>query len=357
MGVVKDKRRIRHDFDKKEGKIIREGESNENKILELIRRRENESQRENQGISPSQLLKKTNLSRQAIHGHLKKLLSEQRIYKKRMGNEMQYFPQNSSINDAHLFGFTMADRLMFMIDKGLVPPLEQSDFLKNIPPDQPLYQYPPDIDFSRQNLRPTSHDYFLKAMSGDSVSEDYSVTKFTNDNTIEKNLFEFVNRVGAYIAYIFIEALRPLAMEMNATENKKEERIRYLINIAIPIERLFQRFCQLLGQLNIMRSVKNLYNSEESVSQTSQLKEASFEKLSDSFRSVYPRLYDALENFWFNSRMTYLKRHTLFAENYRCIHKWENYHLYKTDLRCYICSKCHLMAERKVEGRGKNVQK
>ena len=48
------------------------------------------------------------------------------------------------------------------------------------------------------------------------------MTRFTNDNIIERNLFEFVNRVGAYIAYIFIELLRPLPGWSSISEKKEQ---------------------------------------------------------------------------------------------------------------------------------------
>lgn len=342
--------KIPKSMDSKRAGINLEGEINRNSILNIIR------QDETEGVTPDSLRSRTHLSRQAIHMHLKILSSEGRVYKRRRGNRVRYFPQNNLLNDADLFAFTMADRLMYMIDKELVPPLKESNILKSIPGDQPLYQYPSDIDFSQLNPKPGPHEFFLKAMSGYSVSEDYCTTKFTNDNTVEKNLFEFANRVGTYIAYIFIEALRPVATDRDVTEIKKEERIDYLINKAIPIERLFRRFCDLLRELGIMSSIEDSYLSGGNVSEQLELNESSLGKLSDSFRRVYPRAYKALENFWFNSRMTHLKRHSLFGEYSRCRHKWEEYHLYKIG-RCYICNKCHLLAERRVGGRGKNKKK
>ena len=170
-----------------------------------------------------------------------------------------------------------------------VLPRSKKDLLKGIPADQPLHQYP-DIDFSQTNPNPSSHHYFLKAISGMSVSEDYCKNKFTNDNIIERNLFEFVNRVGAYIAYIFIESLRPITNDTDATENKKKERTLLLVNKAIPVERLFRKFCLLLSELGIMRSM-DLHITEEGMSEELQLNQSSFDKLSDSFKRVYPRVY------------------------------------------------------------------
>jgi len=316
--------------------------------MEMIRDNETE------GITPAKLAKETNLSRQAVQAHLKKLTSEERIYKTIAGNNTRYFPQNNLLNDTDLFAITMADRFMAMIDKRLIPPLEEMDLLKGIPADQPLHQYP-DIDFSQTKANPSSHHFFLKAISGMSVSEDYCKNKFTNGNIIERNLYEFINRVGAYIAYIFIESLRPIPKDTDATENKKKERTLLLVNKAIPVERLFRKFCLLLSELGIMRNM-DLHISEDGMSEELQLNQSSFDSLSDSFKRMYPRVYNALENFWFNSRKYHLKRHSLFAKYSKCIHKWEDYHLYKIG-NCYICNKCHLMKERKVKGRGKNKEK
>lgn len=190
-------------------------------------------------------------------------------------------------------------------------------------------------------------------MSGMSVSEKYCETKFTNDNTVERNLFEFINRVGAYIAYIFVESLRPNPRHLDITDNKKKERSYHLVNKAIPVERLFRKFCLLLNQLEIITPAEQSGLSEGDLSEELyQLDESSFDKVSDSFRKVFPRVYGALENFWFNSRKYHLKRHSLFAEYSKCIHNWEDYYLYKIGT-CYICRKCHLLVERKVMGQTK----
>ena len=46
---------------------------------------------------------------------------------------MLYFPKDNLLNDTDLFAFTMADRLVNMIDKESVPPLKELDQLKPIP--------------------------------------------------------------------------------------------------------------------------------------------------------------------------------------------------------------------------------
>ena len=101
-----------------------------------------------------------------------------------------------------------------------------------------------------------------------------------------------------------------------------------------------------------MRDIDDSHLSKQVVSEELELNQPSYEKLSNSFKKVYPRVYGALENFWFNSRMTHLKRRTLYAQYSKCIHKWEDYDLYKIG-KCYICLKCHLLVESKVKG-GRN---
>jgi len=344
VASVKRKKETTRGTDLKVRKIIREGSKNRNQIMDIIRKNETT------GITPGRLENITDFSRQTIQAHLRVLSSEGKIYKTRVGKERRYFSQNSLLNDIELYAFSMADRLMIMIDKVLVPPLQQSDLLKSIPDKQPLYRYP-NIDYTQANPDPSVHSYFLKAMSGMSPSEVYCKTKFDSDNIIESNLFEFVNRVGAYIAFIFIESLRPVSHNKAVTENAKKERTRYLIEKSIPIERLFRKFCFLLSQLEIIDSNDfSLVPEKDIPEEPYELSESSFERLSDSFRRIYPRIYEALENFWFNSRTFHLKRNSFFAGYSKCNHKWEDYDLYKMG-RCYICLKCHTLSEKKVRSR------
>ena len=51
---------------------------------------------------------------------------------------MLYFPKDNLLNDTDLFAFTMADRLVNMIDKELVLPLKELDQLKSIPAEPVL---------------------------------------------------------------------------------------------------------------------------------------------------------------------------------------------------------------------------
>ena len=344
MANVKRRKETTHNMDSKVKKRIREGSENRNQIMDTIRKNETI------GITPGRLKNTTNFSRQTIQAHLKILSLEGKIYKTKVGKERRYFPQNSLLNDVELYAFSMADRLMAMIDRGFMPRLEQFNFLESIPYKQPLYQYP-DIDFTQANPNPSAHSYFIKAMSGMSPSEVYCKTKFADDNIIESNLFEFVNRVGAYIAYIFIESLRPVSHNKAVTENAKKERTRYLIEKSIPIERLFRRFCFLLGQLGIIDSNDfSLIPEKDVTEEPYELSESSFEVLSDSFRRIYPRIYEALENFWFNSRTFHLKHNSFFARSSKCNHKWEKYNLYRIG-SCYICHKCRTLSDEKVRGR------
>src|SRR5574341_1612698 len=286
---VKKTKKIGLMRDGKARRIIREGEKHRKEIMEII------SQNEEVGICPNELEEQTELSRQAVHTHLKMLSSEERIYKKRNGKKMLYFPRDNILNDTDLFTFTMADRLVDMIDKELVSPLKELDQLKSIPAELPLYQYP-NIDYSQLNPNPGPRNYFLKAISGNSVSDDYYMTRFTNDNITERNLFEFVNRVGAYIAYIFIELLRPLPEWRSISKKKKQDRIYYLVDKAVPVVKLFRKFCLLLGELGVMKSAEDSYMSEKDVFEELELDQSSYEKLSISFRKVYPKVYEALEN-------------------------------------------------------------
>lgn len=359
MSNVKRKRKSGNVLNRDRNKVIREGERNRNLILDIV------FQNEEWGISPHFLrtrLKSNGLelSRQAIHDHLGRLISEDKIYK----NGSLYYPEKSILNDFKLFAAVMAQAFMFMIDKSLMSSLQNSNFSEAVPVDQVLQNHgdinfsrsimaqasqvsdkSPVINFSRFLPSPSSRDLFLKDLSGPSISQDYLDSK-SDDDYVKRNLFEFVNRVGSFIAYIFIESLRPIPKSMHVTEHKKKVRPLYLINEGIVLEKLFARFRLLLLELGIIKNTGELYQSED----VNELDESNFEKLSSSFRSIYPHVFQGLENFWFNSRAFHLKRNKLLAKNSKCTHKWENYYLYKIGT-CLRCKRCHILVEKKKRKR------
>jgi len=56
----------------------------------------------------------------------------------------------------------------------------------------------------------TPRDQLFKRTTGISVSHRYCKTNFIGKElTKEKCLFEYVNRIGAFITYVFIESMRP----------------------------------------------------------------------------------------------------------------------------------------------------
>jgi len=92
------------------------------------------------------------------------------------------------------------------------------------------------------------------------LSQSLCKTNFAKDKLNEKYLFEFANRIGAYITYILIESLRPLGQFdiLTATsEDDKLKRIKRrallssdLINMAINMKRIFED-----GFFEIIRSL------------------------------------------------------------------------------------------------------
>jgi hypothetical protein len=94
---------------------------------------------------------------------------------------------------------------------------------------------------------------FSKTVRGISVSERFCKTKFNKITLNEKYLFEFANRIGALILYIFIESARPLEefddmiKDHFKTRNSKTDRLQRktmlssdLIHRAIDIDRIFE---------------------------------------------------------------------------------------------------------------------
>lgn len=81
----------------------------------------------------------------------------------------------------------------------------------------------------------------------------------------EKHIFEFANRIGAYIEYIFIESLK-------ARNQKTDNDAKVIIDNAIDLNGIFRDFCNLFSKENPNR-------------------------ISDAFRKVYPAA-GILEKFW-----------------------------------------------------------
>lgn len=95
-------------------------------------------------------------------------------------------------------------------------------------------------DFSlHKSIRGILDNYFSV------VSQEYVNTNFRDDEMYEKYLFELANRIGAYMIYIFVEAMRP-SDEYNILSmkpDKKEELSKNLMTKSLDTQIMFDKFC------------------------------------------------------------------------------------------------------------------
>jgi hypothetical protein len=108
---------------------------------------------------------------------------------------------------------------------------------------------------------------FYETMSGADVtiSSNYCQTKFSQIEKKERYMFEFVNRVGAFIAYIFIESLEALSEKSN-DDNIKTAITRSIIDNAIDLNGIFNDFCNLFEKQSpkeISKAFRNIYPAGE----------------------------------------------------------------------------------------------
>jgi hypothetical protein len=78
-------------------------------------------------------------------------------------------------------------------------------------------------------------------------------------------MFEFVNRVGAFMVYIFIESLKALSGKSN-DDNTKTAITKLIIDNAIDLHGIFKDFCNLFGKQSpkeISKAFRNVYPAGE----------------------------------------------------------------------------------------------
>jgi len=79
-----------------------------------------------------------------------------------------------------------------------------------------------------------------------------------------------------------------------------------------------------------------------------ELDKASFDKVSEVFRNVYPGIYEGIEKFWFSSREYWDEFDLRIAKIKDCEHKWEEVLIYKYK-KSYRCIKCHIVTGAKID--------
>ena len=284
-----------------------------------------------------------------MHNHLTVLLNEGRIYK---NERRKYFPEISILNEFLAFSKLMREKAYWLIDKELM----QSDPESDLPHD--LVNYPrlklhqklkmdiPDKKLSFQDIEksfPKASNYFARMLLGPITSKEYCTTHFTDKESLEKSLFEMSNRIGAYITYIFLQAMYPLA-DSNLNCKDRSDLTRTLIDKSISLDDLFEMFRYLITQLGLTGC--NLKLNEHK--KLFELSHNNFKILSNVLQKVYPNLYIGFENWWLHSTSNSIALHNSWTSSSPCKHEWEEKYLFKYG-SCYLCRKCHNVSSKPVK--------
>jgi hypothetical protein len=318
------RRNVKMQYDNEQEKIhtISMKELNKQKVLEFIAQH-------TEGVYPYQIKKDAGITpeptRQTIHNYLRELMiNEKKIYKNKSNG--RYFISDLELGIIHRFSQSMNNACHVMLDK-----IYNNN---NINPSSGLTGNP-DPSFVELS----------KAMSANAVSEKYCRTRFDGNSSIERYFFEFANRIGAYIIYIFIASIdMPLKELMTAAADKQKQRkgnvpgprvaeLRSeLFRKSIDIGSIFKDFVSLLQFINKP-------NSDIPIDL-------------EAFRRVYPSIYKGLENEWHNE----VKDHSNWLEareqaGVHCDHKWEPLSIIMLSEKYYFCRKCSDLIDEKYMDR------
>jgi hypothetical protein len=328
-------------YNKKKDKIIREGEYNKERIFEFIAGHR-------KGVSVKQIQDYlrdlgNEVSRPTIYSHLNELISEKKVFQTEEYGK--YFLADWQLGDIHNFAQSMKDACEMMIETSLID-RSPSD---NVPGQHTI-------------ISPGSfHIEFFKSLAGISVSEQFCATKFEKNTLNEKYLFEFANRIGAFITYLLIESLRPLADKKNRsgtqTRLNRKELSYTLLQKAIEIKSMMKSFHNILTSFNPGLGNTIFRNAFANIDDPMlyELDKDDFDKLSIVFRNVFPGIHHALEKKW-NYDINYGTDWLEYKEDQglKCNHKWERTFIYKMG-RYYFCLKCHnFISEGSMKSRRKS---
>lgn len=313
-------------FSKGKIKVISVREYNKKIIYDYILRHATRKQ----GVPPHEIENNISprLTRQTVHNCLRELVMETRIYKK----GKYYFPCDWYIKAILDFSFFMQEHGARFIDP-----------------------YPVIHEYKYYPTMAGAYDELSKRTCGITVSSEYCNTDFAENCDSERYLFEFVNRMGAFIVFIFLESMRPRETKQ-IKDDSRQEMFQSLISNAINIPDLFDRFCLFLNEIGLSKPIQvSLETNKQSINSI-ELDKKSFNKVSESFRNLYPGIYEGLESFWEHSLQYYNALESKMARSKECKHNWKEMYIYKYK-RTFFCVNCHLMSNRKISGANKKREK
>jgi hypothetical protein len=337
---------------------IREGQANREKIFQIIN--------EDGPVSVKHIRKRTGLSRPQIYEHINQLVKDKRVYKNKQKKTWPtYVASDLDLGYVTTFAKEIKDALGFMSSPHLLYKHN------NNKAKLPKTYLPP----SASHMMDMSiYEDVCKRVAGISASKSISTGKITKDNINSMLLFEFANRIGAYITYLFIESMRPVDFNMKEPTQELQLQRRHmlsqqLLQIAINIEQVFRIFHNLLYSMGLTRRqcppvIKRRLDdyaypppppaaTNTATTTTTrrkplflELEEENYNKISNAFKKVYPRIYDGLERYWQDTaRLWYINqiesKESITGKKGNCNHRWNRVNIFKLEGKYYHCKKCN----------------
>ena len=150
-----------------------------------------------------------------------------------------------------------------------------------------------------------------------------------DEDNIGELLFQFANRIGAFIVYLLIEAMRPTRKILPVYQ--RIEKALDFIQTAMPSSDLFRAFINFLPK-----------SYSKNIILGAQMRENSFKKLSYDFRLIYHSINKSIEKGYLNYfKLFYLSR----PENFDyCHHQWKETFVHKIGTY-HRCIKCRAMVK------------
>jgi predicted transcriptional regulator len=338
MKVVKLGLRYRHE------KVVTIGQANKEDIFEIIIEKGPISAR---GIYKLLCRRNRELSMRTIYTHLDELVKERIVYKNEKG-KATYVALDLDLGYLTTFAKNTKDALGFMVSPHLL--LKPTDHANSKSDIGKLYLPKIWLPPSASDIMDTSiYEDFCNRVAGISVSKSVSKVKITKGNINSIYLFEFANRIGAYIIYLFIESMRPVNFNMKeSTEELQLQRrhilSQHLLQIAINLEQMFSIFHNLLYNTN--QTKKSYPPITKHKPLFFELKEENYNKISKAFKKVYPGIYDGLERYWQDTTRLWLinqieSKESFSGKKINCNHSWNRVHIFKLKGEYYHCRRCN----------------
>jgi hypothetical protein len=143
---------------------------------------------------------------------------------------------------------------------------------------------------------------------------------------LKKYIFEYANRVAAYLAYVFIESLRP-------RKNVKSDHVRYTL-IKKFLDGALLSWTEFLLYFHADISIKTKGKRHY------ELDDSTWKKVSEAYKNLYPYWTELIEvSYQDYCNIIFSNKYGATEMNANCAHEWKKRHILKIGDR-YQCLKC-----------------